>query len=90
MGRPYGSPAPAGRRRTRSWKLGDPRHGHGSSRSEENPLLGVLTEKVLPEKEANGPVSGLLYFFLDGKHKPKDLELNYRGAAGKLSLRFKN
>ena len=59
-------------------------------KSEENPLLAMLTEKVLPEKEASGPVSGLLYFFLDGKHKPKDIELIYRGAAGKLSLRFKN
>ena len=59
-------------------------------KGEENPLLGVLAEKVLPEKETDAPVSGLLYFFLDGKHKPKDLELNYRGAAGKLSLRFKN
>jgi hypothetical protein len=59
-------------------------------KSEENPLLAVLTEKVLPEKETNEPVSGLLYFFLDGKHKPKDFELIYRGAAGKLSLRFKN
>ena len=59
-------------------------------KGEENPLLGVLTEKVLSEKEASEPVSGLLYFFLDGKHKPKDLELIYQSAAGKLSLRFKN
>lgn len=59
-------------------------------KTEENPLLEVLSEKILPEKEASEPVSGLLYFFLDGKHKPKDIELTYRGAAGKLSLRFKN
>lgn len=59
-------------------------------KDEENPLLRALTERILPEKEANEPVSGLLYFFLDGKHKPKDVELIYRGAAGKLSLRFKN
>ena len=35
------------------------------------------------------PLSGLLYFYLEGKLKPKDLELRYQGSAGKLSLRFK-
>jgi hypothetical protein len=56
----------------------------------EDALLAVLTEKVLPEKESSEPVSGLLYFFLEGKHKPKDIELLYRGPAGKLSLRFRD
>ena len=57
--------------------------------SSGNPLLDLLEEKVLPEKEITEPLSGLLYFFLEGKHKPKDVELFYRGPAGKLSLRFK-
>ena len=61
-----------------------------SGKVKEDPVLTVLKEKVLPEKEIAEPLSGLLYFFLDGKHKPKDLELLYNGPAGKLSLRFKN
>jgi hypothetical protein len=60
----------------------------GKDRS-ENPMLELLEEKVLPEKEITGPLTGLLYFFLGAKHKPKDIELFYRGPAGKLSLRFK-
>lgn len=55
----------------------------------ENPLLAVLKEKVLPEKEISEPLSGLLYFSLEGKHKPKDLELHYLGPAGKIVLKFR-
>jgi len=54
-----------------------------------NPLLAVLKEKVLPEKEITEPISGLLYFQMAGKLKPKDLELHYKGPAGKLALRFR-
>jgi hypothetical protein len=54
-----------------------------------NPMLDLLEEKVLPEKEIGEPLTGLLYFFLGTRHKPKDIELFYRGPAGKLSLRFK-
>ena len=55
----------------------------------ENPLLKVLKAKALPEKETADTVSGLLYFEIDGKVKPKDLELHYKSAAGRLALRFK-
>jgi hypothetical protein len=55
---------------------------------EGNPLLTILEEKMLPEKESNDPVAGLLYFPLDGKHKLKDLELVYKGPAGKLMIDF--
>jgi hypothetical protein len=55
----------------------------------QDPLLAALKAKVLPEKETTEPLSGLLYFYLEGKLKPKDLELRYQGSAGKLSLRFK-
>jgi hypothetical protein len=55
----------------------------------DNPLLAVLKAKVLKEEEITGPVSGLLYFPMDGKHKVKQLELHYRGQAGALDLRFK-
>ena len=57
--------------------------------SKDNPLLGVLKEKILPEKEITDPLSGLLYFPIEGKVKPKDLELHYRLQGTKLALRFK-
>lgn len=55
----------------------------------EDPLLALLKAKTLPEKKTASPLSGLLYFSLDGKHKPKDLVLQYSGPAGRLSLEFK-
>src|SRR5579871_977928 len=55
----------------------------------ENPLLAVLTAKCLPEKETTEEVSGLLYFQLSGKLKPKDLEFYYKSTAGKIGLRFR-
>lgn len=54
-----------------------------------NPLLAVLKDKVLPEKEINEPISGLLYFQMVGKLKSKDLELHYKGPAGQIALRFR-
>jgi hypothetical protein len=64
--------------------------GGASEKPREDPLLAVLKEKVLAEKEIAEPLSGLLYFLLEGTHKPKELELMYNGPAGRLSLRFKN
>lgn len=55
----------------------------------ENPLLTTLKQKVFPDKQTTEPVSGLLYFQLEGKHKPKDLELVYKGPGGKLTLPFR-
>ncbi|MEP6534719.1 MAG: hypothetical protein ABJF23_05350 [Bryobacteraceae bacterium] len=56
----------------------------------DNPLLKVLKEKVLPEKETNDPDSGLLYFLFDGKPpKVKDLTLIYKFHGGKVILDFK-
>jgi hypothetical protein len=57
-------------------------------KEKENPLLAVLKEKVLLEKETNEPVTGLLYFILEGKHKPKDLELIYKSQGQRLILDF--
>ena len=57
--------------------------------SKANPLLAVLKEKILPEKQITDPVSGLLYFPIEGKVRPKDLELYYRLEGSKLALRFK-
>lgn len=61
----------------------------GARNGKENPLLKRLKEKMLPAGETAGPLSGLLYFPLEGKHKPKDLRLEYDGAAGKLGVQFK-
>jgi len=55
----------------------------------ENPLLAALNAKILPEKEITEPTSGLLFFQLVGKVKAKDLELHYKGPAGKMALRFR-
>lgn len=61
-----------------------------SNGDKPNPLLATLKEKVLQEKEITEPISGLLYFqIVGGKLKPKDLELHYKGPAGRLSLRFR-
>ena len=62
-----------------------------SSKGEkDNPLLGVLKAKCLPEKESADPVEGLLYFPIDGKVKPKDLRIVYTGKAGRLIIEFAN
>jgi hypothetical protein len=61
----------------------------GSRGEKENPLLSLLEQKILPEKETSEPLRGLLYFPLDGKHKDKDLELQYKGPAGRATLRFR-
>src|SRR5580658_10489178 len=55
----------------------------------ENPLLAALTDKVLPEKEVAEPISGWLYFQMNEKRKPKDMEIHYKGPGGKLALRFR-
>jgi len=59
------------------------------AKNKENPLLGVLTEKVLAEKETDQPISGLLFFPMEPKQKIKDLQLTYAGPGSKLMLRFK-
>ncbi len=55
----------------------------------ENPVLKTLREKELVFGKTLKPVKGLLYFSLDGKHKQKDLELWYRGPAGKFVVSYK-
>jgi len=58
------------------------------AKDKADPMLDVLKAKMLPEKESETAVSGLLYFPME-KQKLKDLELIYTTAEGKLSLRFK-
>ncbi len=54
-----------------------------------NPLLRTLREKILPEEKITGPVTGYLYYPLEGKHKPKQVWLHYVGEGGKIDLRFR-
>lgn len=55
----------------------------------ENPMKKVLEEKELPAGEVKGPVKGLLYFPIDGKHKTKNIVLLYRGLGGRIDVEFK-
>lgn len=59
------------------------------AKNAQSPLLKLLGEKMLPQKETSEPVEGLLYFPLDGKVKTKDLELIYQGPAGRLYVNFR-
>jgi hypothetical protein len=54
-----------------------------------NPVLATLKEKELKYGRTLTPVKGLLYFSLEGKHKLKNLELWYRGPAGKFVISYK-
>lgn len=50
--------------------------------------LETLKSKVLKEGELTEPHEGLLYFPLNGKHKPKQITLLYNGANPRLELTF--
>ena len=61
----------------------------GKEGEAKNPILVALEEKVLVDsKESVEPLEGQMYFLMEGKHKVKQLELHYRGLAGKLDIRF--
>jgi hypothetical protein len=57
--------------------------------AKESPLLTALRGKILPEKEIKEPITGLLYFPFDGKHKVKELELIYKVNGERLDVKFK-
>jgi hypothetical protein len=59
------------------------------SHAAENPLLAPLKAKGLADAETNKGVEGLLYFAIEGKNKPKDLSLLYKGPGGRLVIDFK-
>jgi hypothetical protein len=58
------------------------------SHEKEDPMLGVLKQKELPETKTDKPVSGLLYFPME-KQKVKDLELRYAASGDKITMRFR-
>jgi hypothetical protein len=60
-------------------------------KDKNNPLIAALNQKMMPDKETKDPVSGLLYFPLEGKKiKLKDIELIYKGPAGRMIVSFAN
>lgn len=59
-----------------------------STEEPENGLLTALREHILPEEEITEPVTGLLYFPLDGNHNPRQLWLHYRGGDEQIDIRF--
>jgi hypothetical protein len=60
-----------------------------SQKAADSPLIKILESKMLADTETKDPVEGLLYFLLEGKNKPKDLGLLYKGPAGRLAMDFK-
>ncbi|HEX5432305.1 MAG TPA: hypothetical protein VFW83_10075 [Bryobacteraceae bacterium] len=61
----------------------------GKNTAGNRALLEQLRQKILPGKQTQAPLEGLLYFEIDGKLKPKDLTLLYHGTAGRVALDFK-
>lgn len=55
---------------------------------EQNVLLETLKKRQLLDGEISGPVSGLLYFPFEGKHKTKHFELVYSKWPPRASVRF--
>ncbi len=87
--RPRRMPGPSGGIGNAASQEGTQAQVSQSGEADDNPLLAVLKARILKEGELSAPAAGLLYFPMDGKHKPKQLELHYRGEAGPLDLRFR-
>jgi hypothetical protein len=81
-----GRPKPAAGADGTEVKMEEGKNGNGK----DSPLLGALKAKILPDKESLEPVEGLLYFPIDGKLKPSDLAVLYKGPAGRLTIEFEN
>jgi hypothetical protein len=56
--------------------------------AQDESFVNVLKRQILPEKPTTNPVTGFLYFEIDGKVKPKDLTMIYKGQGDKLEMRF--
>lgn len=87
--RPRRMPGPSGGIGNAASQEGSQAQVSQSGEENDNPLLAVLKARILKEGELSAPAAGLLYFPMEGKHKPKQLELHYRGEAGPLDLRFR-
>lgn len=53
-----------------------------------SPLLTALKAKILPDGEIDKEISGLLYFQIERRQRPKDIELIYRKSPPRVSIRF--
>jgi hypothetical protein len=62
--------------------------GQTKGDDKETPLEQKLTEKMLPDKKSDQPVTGLLYFPME-KQKMKDLQIIYGDHENRITLRFK-
>ncbi len=62
----------------------------GAARKRD-PMMDILEEKILPEKETetDQPLHGLLFFPMNPKQKPKQLEFYFSTPSGRISMRFK-
>lgn len=69
-------------------KLADKSKDKDKDQGKPKDLVSFLKSKELPEGPVTEPVTGYLYFPLEGKQKLKDLELTYRSPAGKNTMRF--
>lgn len=54
-----------------------------------DPALDALKKRMLAEQTTSEPVSGLLFFPLSSKEKPKNLILSYKTPASHLRLSFR-
>ena len=61
----------------------------GAKNAPDSSLIKILGARILVDTETKEPVEGLLYFLMEGKNKPKDLGLLYKGPAGRLAMDFK-
>lgn len=60
----------------------------GKSGDKTTAWLELLEAKVLQEGELTEPHEGLLYFPLNGKHKPKQITLLYNGVNPRMEITF--
>jgi hypothetical protein len=56
--------------------------------AKDNPVLAALKQKLLPDGEIEKPVSGLLYFNIEGRHRVRQMELVYRRSPPRVHVRF--
>lgn len=102
-GIPSGGPVPTGRPRridtpgSQGGTMGNPTSSattvnqevrDGKPGDKQVAWLETLKEKVLKEGELTEPHEGLLYFPLNGKHKPKHITLLFNGVNPRMELTF--
>lgn len=58
------------------------------TQKDENPMLKKLRDKQLGKEASLAGTKGLLYFAIEGKYKPKDIAVIYRGREGRITMDF--